>query len=335
MSTARLLGRLTVVLVGATLATGLGVALFWAVPEFTALGTVESLLIVAVAVAGIVVAGRLAGSLLPAYNVAEVEVGDVITRDGENIGPLPVGGGAASADDIVEQIQQADADGSAEALIVKLNTPGGAVVPSEDIRRAVAEFDGPTVGYAEDLAASGGYWIASGCDEFHARENSVVGSIGVVGSQLGRTGLAEKLGLDYRRFVAGEYKDAGSPWRELDDRDAEYIQGLIDDSYESFVETVAEGRDLDETFVRDTEARVYSGREATRNGLVDSCGPRAEMEDRLADRIGVDDLRIETFEPAQGITDRLGAGARSVARAFGTGVASVLVGDDGQPPIRT
>mgnify|MGYP002760400223 CR=1 FL=1 len=267
--------------------------------------------------------------------MSEREVGGVITRDGESNGGLPGGGGAASADDIGEEIQQADADGSAEALIVKLNTPGGAVVPSEDIRRAVAEFDGPTVGYAEDLAASGGYWIASGCDEFHARENSVVGSIGVVGSQLGRTGLAEKLGLDYRRFVAGEYKDAGSPWRELDDRDAEYIQGLIDDSYESFVETVAEGRDLDETFVRDTEAKVYSGREATRNGLVDSCGPRAELEDRLADRIGFAHLRIETFDPAPGIPDRPASGRRPAPPALRSGLASVLVGDDGQPPIRT
>ena len=87
-------------------------------------------------------------------------------------------GDAVSADAIVDAIERAD-DDSVEAPVVKLNTPGGAVVPSEDIRRAAAEFDGPTVAYAEDLAASGGYWIASGCDEFHAREASVVGSIGV------------------------------------------------------------------------------------------------------------------------------------------------------------
>jgi protease-4 len=190
------------------------------------------------------------------------------------------------------------------------------------------------MGYAEDLAASGGYWIASGCDEFHARENSIVGSIGVIGSRLGRTGLAEKIGVDYRRLVAGEYKDAGAAWREFEERDREYLQGLIDESYDAFVETVAEGRDLDEEFVRETEARVYSGREAVENELVDTCGPREEMEQRLADRIGVEELAVEAFEPEQGVTDRIGAGARSVARAFGQGVASVFAGDEGRPPIR-
>ena len=335
MSTVRTFGRLAVVLVGTVVAAGVGIALFWAVPEFTALGIVETVLIGALTAGGLMMAGRLAGEMFPAHNVAEVEVGDVITRDGGSPGPLPAGGGGTSADDIVEQIERADADGNAEALIVKLNTPGGAIVPSEDIRRAAAEFDGPTVAYAEDLAASGGYWIASGCDEFHARENGIVGSIGVVGSRLGRTGLAEKVGLDYRRLVAGKYKDAGSPWREFEERDEEYLQGLINESYDNFVETVAEGREIDETFVRETEARVYSGREAAENGLVDSCGPREEMEERIADRIGVDELSIETFEPEQGLTDRVGVGARSVARSFGEGVASVLVGDEGRPPIRS
>ena len=333
MSTARTLGRLAVVLVGAGLAVGVGLGVVWLVPEFTELATIDAVLVGVVGLAGIVLGGRIARGLFPSYNVAEVEVGDVITRDGAP-GPLPGGSVSASADEIVEQIERADADDNAAGLIVKLNTPGGEVVPSEDIRRAAAEFDGPTVAYAEDMAASGGYWIASGCDEFHARETSIVGSIGVNGTQLGRTGLAEKVGLEYRRFVAGEYKDAPSVWRELEDEEIEYFQGLLDDWYDAFVETVVEGRGLDEEFVRDTEARIYIGKEAAETGLVDSCGPRAEMEDRLADRIGVDELRVEAFEPQRGVTDRLGAGARSVAYALGAGVASTLTGDDG-PRIRT
>jgi len=333
MSTVRSLGRLVVVLAGVALATGTGVAVFWAVPEFTPFGLLETVLILVVTVGGVGVAGRLAGELFPEHNVAEVEVGDVITRDGTG-GPGPLGPAAASADDIVEQIERADEDQAAEALVVKLNTPGGAIVPSDDIRRAAAEFDGPTVAYAQDLAASGGYWIACGCDEFHARENSIVGSIGVLGSQLGRTELAEKVGLDYRRFVAGKYKDARSPWRDIGDDEAEYIQGLLDESYDAFVEAVAEGRDMDEGFVRDTEARVYSGREAAENGLVDTCGAREEMDERLADRIDADEVRVKEFEPQQRLPGRLGAGARSVAHAFGAGVATALGGDNGEPPIR-
>lgn len=333
MSITRSLGKLATVLVGAGVAAGVGVGLFWAVPESTGLGVIETLLVSLLVVGGVVLAGRAAGKLFPSYNVAEVEVDDVITRDGSG-GPLPVGGGGASADDIVDQIERADEDRHAQALIVKLNTPGGAVVPSEDIRRAAESFDGPTIAYAEDMAASGGYWIASGCDEFHARETSIVGSIGVNATQLGRTGLAEKVGLDYRRFVAGEYKDTPSQWRELEDHEVEYFQGLLDDWYDAFVDTVVDGRNLDEQFVRDTEARIYIGEEAAENGLVDTCGPREEMEKRLASKVGVDEVRVEAFEPDQGVTDRIGVGARSVAHAFGAGIASVLVGDD-SPPIRT
>jgi protease-4 len=327
------LGRTGIVLLGAVLAAAVGIGLFVAVPLYTAVGVLEVLLAVVVFVGGVVLAARIAGSAFPDYDVAEVEVDDVITRDGGG-GPLPFSGAGLSADDIVEQIETADDDDNAEALIVKLNTPGGEVVPSEDIRRAAAEFDGPTVAYAEDMAASGGYWIASGCDEFHARESSIVGSIGVNGTQIGLPEFADKVGLEYRRFVAGEYKDTPAALRELSDDEVEYFQSLLDGWYDQFVDTVTAGRDLDPEFVRDTEARIYPGFEAAENGLVDHCGPREEMEDRLAERVGVEEITVETFEPESSIPGRIGAGARSVAHAFGAGVASALVGDDEGPRIR-
>jgi len=325
------LKRLGIVLVGTVAAAIVAVALFGLVPQRTGLGALEVLFGVLLFVGLVVLSARIAGNAVSDYDVAEVEVDDVITRDGGG-GPTPLGGGGVSADDVVEQIEQADED-AAEALIVKLNTPGGAVVPSEDIRTAVENFDGPTVAYAEDMATSGGMWIASGADEVHARQASLVGSIGVNATQLGREGLAEKAGLDYRRFVAGEYKDTPATWRELSDDEVEYFQGLLDEWYDMFVDTVVEGRGVDEAFVRDTEARVYSGETGHEIGLVDHCGPREEMEDRLAERMGVDELDVEAFEPEQGLADRVSVGAQQVALAFGAGIASVVAGDDA-PNIR-
>jgi protease-4 len=331
MSTARQFGRIGITVVVGLVLAGVGYALFVVLPG----GSLARLLGVVLAVAGGVAglrAGRsLADSVLATYDVAEVAVDGPITRDGGTPGPVGLSG--VAADDVVEQIERADADDAAEALVVKLNTPGGAVVPSEDIRVAAAEFDGPTVAYAEDLAASGGYWIASGTDWIHAREGTIVGSIGVRGSQLGRTELAEKAGLDYRRFVAGDYKDARSPWREMRDDEVEYVQGLLEESYDQFVDTVTAGRDLGEEFVRDTEARVYTGRTAAENGLVDVVGPRDEMEADLAAELGVDEVEIREFEPEEALTDRLSMGARSVAYAFGAGVARGVLGDDDRPPV--
>ena len=259
------------------------------------------------------------------YNTAKVSVSGPIARDRGRPSPLS-GGGGVVADEVVEQVEAADDDEAVAALLVELNTPGGEVVPSDDIRRAVADFDGPTVAYATDLCASGGYWIASGCDELWARDGSLVGSIGVVGSRPNASGLADRLGISYEQFTAGEYKDAGVPLREIEDDEREYLQSLIDGYYEQFVETVSEGRSMDPETIRETEARVYLGPDALDIGLVDALGVEDDVEARIEDAIG-ETVAVREFTPERGLVDRLGIGAERVAFAAGSGAASVVAGD--------
>ncbi|AQL41913.1 signal peptide peptidase SppA [Halorientalis sp. IM1011] len=267
----------------------------------------------------------VSSTLLPGYNVAEVAVEGPITRSADGgVVSRPTG---ADADAIVEQIEQAD-DGAAEALLVKLNTPGGEIVPSEDIRLAAERFDGPTVAYATDVCASGGYDIASGCDELWARRGSIVGSIGVIGSRVNVSDLADELGVSYEQFTAGEYKDAGLPLKDLSEDEREYLQGIVDDYYDDFVDTVAEGRGMDPERVRETEARIYLGGEAHDIGLVDEIGTREDVEDRLEAQLGKP-VSVREFEPSRGLRDRIGGGAASVAYAFGAGIASVFDDTDG------
>ncbi|MFC7324776.1 signal peptide peptidase SppA [Halorubrum rutilum] len=262
------------------------------------------------------------------YNAAKVTVSGPITRKSGRPSPLS-GPGGTTADDVVEQIEAADEDGDVEALVVELNTPGGEVLPSDDIRRAAADFDGPTVAYATDTCASGGYWIASGCDELWARDASLVGSIGVVGSRPNAAGLADKLGISYEQFTAGEYKDAGVPLREIEEDEREYLQGIIDGYYEQFVETVSEGRDMDAEAIRETEARVYLGTDALEIGLVDELGTEDDVEDRLAELIDAEP-EVREFTPDRGLAERLGIGAERVAFAAGSGVASVFASEGGE-----
>jgi protease-4 len=329
----RSLERGAVVVVGAVVAGGIGVGLFGVVPAVTPLGTLEVLLSVAVLAAGTAVSGRVARSAVPAYDVAEVAVEGPITQSGGG-GPLPGPGGSnAAADEVAEQIERADEDTAVDALVLNLNTPGGEVVASEDIRHAAERFDGPTVAYATNLCASGGMWIAAGCDTVHAREGSRVGSIGVIGANFGAQDLLETAGLEYRRFVAGEFKDSPSAFRELREDEREYWQSLLDSWYEQFVETVVAGRNVDESTVRETEARVYLGTEAKELGLVDALGPRETMEENLADRVGVEAVTVREFEPDRGLSERVSLGARRVARAAGAGAAGALVGDD-HPDVR-
>lgn len=261
------------------------------------------------------------------YNIAKVTVAGPIQRNPRRRSPLS-GQGPTPADDIVEQIEAADDDDNVDALLLELNTPGGEVLPSDDIRRAAVDFDGPTIAYATDTCASGGYWIASGCDELWARDASLVGSIGVVGSRPNATGLADKLGISYEQFTAGEYKDAGVPLREIEDDEREYLQGIIDGYYEQFVETVSEGRDMDPQAIRDTEARIYLGSDALEIGLVDKLGTEAEVEDRIGALIDAEPQTRE-FKPDRTLAERLRIGAEGVAFAGGNGVASVVETEGG------
>jgi len=278
------------------------------------------------------VASNIANSVAPSYNVAEVSVAGPISRSesGGPIGSAPIG---AAADRLVDQIERADADSSVQALLVHLNTPGGEIVPSEDIKLAAERFEGPTIAYATDTCASGGYEIASGCDEIWARNGSIVGSIGVIGSRVNAADLADRLGIEYEQLTAGEFKDAGVPLKELEEEKREYLQGIVDDYYDQFVENVAARRELEPADVRDTEARVYLGEEAAEIGLVDELGTRDDVTDKLEEQLGKP-VTVQRFQPQYGITDRLGRGSRRLAYALGAGIASTFAGEDNRFKLR-
>ncbi len=322
-STVRNAAAVAIVVGGTAAALIVGYFGFVFVPEETEADVWGIMMFLTLGFMGLWVSRRIASNVASTYNVAEVGVQGPILRGQMGLLAPP----ATQADEVVEEIEKADAADDAEALLVKLNTPGGQVVPSDDIRQAVEEFDGPTVAYATDVCASGGYWIASAADEVHARDTSLVGSIGVLGSKVNAVEMAEKLGLSYERFTAGRYKDAGTPLKEMDDEERSYIQGIIDDFYDVFVERVAEGRDLTEEDVRDTEAKVYMGEEAREVGLVDDVGTRDEVEGRLEELVG-DEVRVRKFEPVRGFREQLAAGANRVAYSFGAGVASVFDEDE-------
>ena len=310
----------------AAVAAVVGWILFVLFPDSTAelLGVV---LVVLTVIVGLRIGGNVARNLLPGYNVAEVAVEGPIIRDD---GGFPPGApGTPDADDVVDLIEQADEDGNTEALLLRLDTPGGAVVPSDDIRLAAERFNGPTVAYTRDICASGGYWIASGCDELWAREGSIVGSIGVRGSRVTASELLERAGLEYEQLAAGEYKEAGTPFTDLDEDERAYLQGLIDDYYEQFLETTAEGRGMDEATLRNTEARVFLGEEAAEMGLVDDLGTRKDVENRVRELIG-EEVETTELEPTASVAERLQGGAERVAYAVGAGVAGRFADGDGE-----
>ncbi|MDY6779714.1 MAG: S49 family peptidase, partial [Halobacteria archaeon] len=135
--------------------------------------------------------------------------------------------------------------------------------------------------------------------------------------------------ITYERLAAGDYKDAGTPLKEMSDDEREYLQGLVDGYYETFVERVTEERDLSEEEVRDTEAKVYLGKDAVETGLVDEIGTRDDVEEYISDEIG-EEAEVREFKPSRGIKEQIRSGSAGVAYAFGEGIATVFGGSEGQ-----
>jgi protease-4 len=311
--------------IAATVCLGIGIGWFVFVVAPAELDVSVATVLAVVTVAGVVLNVAIDGinERFATYNTAEVHVDGLIGRGSGKTTPV-VGSDRVSADDLAEQIERADADGKVRALLVTLNTPGGSPVPSEDVRLAIREFDGPALAYVTDVCASGGYWIASECDQIVARPQSMIGSIGVRASMNNYARLADELGIEHERFVAGRFKDAGYPLREMDDEERSYIQRRVETHYEKFVERVSEGRGLDPDAVRETEARVFLGERARERDLVDAVGTRSDVEDAVAERIGADEPVVREFSPSNGFRERLVSSTGRVAYAFGAGVASVF-----------
>ena len=195
-------------------------------------------------------------------------------------GPISLASGntwllSTSATDrrVIADLHKAEADPSVAAILLYVNSPGGSVVASDEIYRAVKGCKKPVVAYFAEVAASGGYYISCGAKRIVAHPDTMTGSIGVISEIVMAKGLLDKLGVTVETVKSGPAKDMGSPARPLTPEEREILQGLIDEAYQNFVDVVAAGRNLPrEQVLRLADGRVYSGRQALELGLVDQLG---------------------------------------------------------------
>jgi protease IV len=199
----------------------------------------------------------------------------VIGGDGPRVGVVEIIGPISEVQETVEQIRAFAGREDVKAIVVRIDSPGGSVAPSQQVYRALryASEKKPVVASMGTVAASGGFWIALGADWVFAEPGSITGSIGVISQLPDLRGIADKLDFRLRTFKSGPVKDLGNPLRELTERDREVLQGLVDDLYDQFVSVTSERRGLERTRVTTlADGQVMSGRRALDEGLVDELG---------------------------------------------------------------
>jgi protease-4 len=215
---------------------------------------------------------------------------------------------------VTDLLAQAAADPAVKAVVVRVNSPGGSVVASDEIYHAFLEFEKPIVVWMGDTAASGGYYIACGSDYIFAHPGTLTGSIGVISQFLNVEKLLDEIGVDVVVITSGPHKDIGSFFREMTEEEQALWRGITDQVYGDFVELVAQARDLPVEEVRElADGSVYTGQQALEHRLVDEVGTPDDAIAKAAELGGIEgEPRVIELESVPSFLDTLyGFQARS------------------------
>jgi len=192
--------------------------------------------------------------------------------------------------DVVKEIKEHAKDRSIKAIILRIDSPGGAVGPSQEIYDEVKKASGEKhiVVSMGSIAASGGYYIASPADMIFANPGTLTGSIGVIMEIPNLEGLMTKIGVRTEVIKSGRHKDMASAFRKMEKEDRELLQGVLDNVHEQFIRAVAEGRKLSVDGIRPiADGRIFTGEQAKGLKLVDELGTLEDAIGKAAELAGI------------------------------------------------
>ena len=210
---------------------------------------------------------------------------------GERIAIVELEGLIVDVDDQVRELRAYRDNPGIRAVVLRINSPGGAVAPTQELYGAIRrlrEAGKPVVASLGAVAASGGYYIAVAADQIYANPGTLTGSIGVVMQMANLNALMKKVGVEYVVVKAGEFKDVGNFARPMTAEERRILQALLDDVHGQFIAAVADGRKLDRAVVRRfADGRVFSGTQAKALRMIDELGGLEEAVEGAATLAGL------------------------------------------------
>ena len=216
---------------------------------------------------------------------------DSSTSLGQKVAVVDITGVISNADATIKLLHTYRDDSSIKAIVIRINSPGGSVAPVQEIYSELKKIEKPIVASMGGSAASGGYYVACAADTIVANPGTLTGSIGVIMQFTQLKGLYEKVGLGHQVIKSGDFKDTGSPFRELTEQERAVLQATVDDVYNQFVDTIFEARgDLltREEIVELADGRIFSGKQALDSKLLDQLGNLHDAIETAGELAGIE-----------------------------------------------
>lgn len=193
----------------------------------------------------------------------------------ERVGVLPIDGVILNSKEVLENIKEFAEDPKIKGVIVRVNSPGGAVAPSQEIYHALLRLreEKPVIASFDSIAASGGYYIGAAANKIVANEGTITGSIGVIMQFMNLAELYDWAKVKRIHITSGKFKDTGTDIRDMRPEERQLLQTMVDDVHQQFVSAIVEGRNMRKNTVKAlADGRIFSGKQAKEAGLVDELG---------------------------------------------------------------
>jgi protease IV len=251
--------------------------------------------------------------------IAVLEVNGVIQDTGGDVGSL-FESPSYNHRSFLEKLEQVKDDNAVKGIIIRVNSPGGGVVESAEIRDKILDIQSeqkkPVYISMGSIAASGGYYISAPATKIFASPETLTGSLGVIMHGINYEGLAAKYGVEFVTIKSGPYKDIMSPTREMTEVEREILQSMINNSYEGFVKVISEGRDIIPTKVKEiADGRIYDGRQAKELKLIDEFGYFDDVVKAMKEDLKLKNAQVVRYNENFGIGSLFNMSAQRILGA--------------------
>lgn len=262
-----------------------------------------------------------------ANQIAVLDLNGTIIDSGEGISLFSSDGYHHRS--FMRQLNHVKDTDSVKAVVIRVNSPGGGVTESAEIHNKIIEIQEeakkPVYISMGSMAASGGYYISAPAHKIFASPETLTGSLGVIIQGYNLAGLFEKYGIEAVTIKSGEFKDIMSSTREMTDEEREILQSLIDNSYEGFVQVIANGRGMSiDEVKRIADGRIYDGRQAKELGLIDEFGYFEDVIEYVKEEQGIKNAQVVSYKENYGFGSLLQLTANKIVSAGNGEMASMV-----------